>query len=1137
MSAYCKSLNFTHAQRSTMKHSRPGNDVDEEVEPPTFEEELMILDEAEAADEDILVDESDVVTADTKMTFPKTWLRPPVLPIDVANEKLVFQQMDIDFYKGQKLSAMPGPNHSPVPIIRVYGVSEKGHSVVAHIHGFMPYFYVSAPQHFMEKHLIEFRRQLNLALHRELKGNQSEGLKDLVLNVELEEKESIFGFHGNAKSKFIRIVLALPRFIATARRLLENGFSFGVFSDCSYAPFEANVDFETRFMVDINMTGCSWVELPAGRYLLRQKSQIISPSKVLPKETSIAQPTGGFLSSVTGQTRCQLEVDIAWNDVTVYPTEGEWNKIAPIRILSFDIECAGRRGVFPVPEHDAVIQIANMVIRYGDSKPFIRNVFTLNTCAPIVGSRVICFATEAEMLSRWAHFVREVDPDMITGYNMQNFDLPYLVNRCNHLKVSSFPFLGRVLGSKSVVRESLIHSKQMGRRENKYVSIDGRIQFDLLQVLLRDYKLRSYTLNAVSYHFLKKQKEDVHHSIINDLQNGNDQTRRRLAVYCLKDAYLPLLLLDKLMSVANSVEMARVTGVPIAYLLKRGQQVKVISQLLRKAREHGLLLPTQRPDQGDEYVGGTVIEPRRGFYNEPIATLDFSSLYPSIMVAHNLCYTTFLRPEDISASGGIGGLLANYNLGPDDYIRTPTGAYFVKKHIRKGLLPCVLEQLLEARMKAKREMAAETDQFRRRVLDGRQLALKVSANSVYGFTGAHVGKLPCLEISSSISGFGREMIEETKRLLEEKFTTGNGYKSDAKVIYGDTDSVMCKFGVSTVEEAMQLGREGAEYISGKFLNPIKLEFEKVYFPYLLINKKRYAGLYFTKPDKYDKMDCKGIETVRRDNSPLVANLVNACLERILIDRDPSAAVSYAQRTISDLLCNRIDIAQLVISKELTKTDEEYTGKQAHVELANKIRKRDPGSAPQLGDRVPYVITSVGSKNTAAYAKAEDPLYVLQHNIPIDAKYYLENQLANPLMRIFEPILGEAKAKSALLTGEHTLVKSVVHSKVGQLSAFTQKRVSCVGCRSLLPKDRETEALCTYCQPRASEIYQKETERLRSLEARYARLWTECQRCQGSIHEQVICASRDCPIFYMRTKAQTDLDEHVNIIKRFGEPSW
>ncbi|VDM34153.1 unnamed protein product, partial [Hydatigera taeniaeformis] len=1102
----------------------------------TFEEELKILDEVVASDEEILIDESDVVTADTGWVLPKTWLRPSVAPSDVASEKLVFQQMDIDFYKGAKVANMLGPNCNPVPIIRVYGVSEKGHSVVAHVHGFLPYFYVAAPQNFMQEHLEEFRRQLNFAVCGELKGNQSDGLKDFVLNVELEEKESIFGFHGNVKSKFIRIVLALPRFIATARRILENGFSFCAFPNYSYAPFEANVDFETRFMVDINMTGCCWIELPAGKYFLRQKSRINSPSKVL-KEANAVIPIDEFLSSAASQTRCQLEVDVAWNDIIIYPTEGEWSKIAPIRILSFDIECAGRRGVFPVPEQDAVIQIANMVIRYGDSKPFIRNVFTLNTCAPIIGSHVICFATENEMLSKWAHFVREVDPDVITGYNIQNFDLPYLVNRCNHLKVSSFPFLGRVLGSKSIVHDSLIHSKQIGRRENKYVSIDGRVQFDLLQILLRDYKLRSYTLNSVSYHFLKKQKEDVHHSIISDLQNGNDQTRRRLAIYCLKDAYLPLLLLDKLMSVANSVEMARVTGVPMAYLLKRGQQVKVISQLLRKSKENGLLLPTHRSGQGDEYVGGTVIEPQRGFYNEPIATLDFSSLYPSIMVAHNLCYTTLLKPEDISASGGIVHLLATYNLGPDDYIRTPTGAYFVKKHIRKGLLPCVLEQLLEARTKAKREMVAENDNFRRQVLDGRQLALKVSANSVYGFTGAQVGKLPCLELSSSISGFGREMIEETKRLLEEEFTIKNGYKSDAKVIYGDTDSVMCKFGVSTVEEAMALARKGAEYISGKFLKPIKLDFEKVYFPYLLINKKRYAGLYFTKPDKHDKMDCKGIETVRRDNCPLVANLVNACLQRILIDRDPSAAIRHAQRTISDLLCNRIDIAQLVISKELTKTDEEYAGKQAHVELANKIRKRDPGSAPQLGDRVPYVITSVGGKNTAAYAKAEDPLYVLQHNVPIDAKYYLENQLANPLMRIFEPILGEAKAKSALLTGEHTLVKSVLHSKVGQLSAFTQKRVSCVGCRSLLPKDRETEALCTYCQSKASEIYQKGTERLRALEARYARLWTECQHCQGSIHEQIICSSRDCPIFYMRTKAKTDLDEQVNIMKRFGEPSW
>lgn len=121
----------------------------------------------------------------------------------------------------------------------------------------------------------------------------------------------------------------------------------------------------------------------------------------------------------------------------------------------------------------------------------------------------------------------------------------------------------------------------------------------------------------------------------------------------------------------------------------------------------------------------------------------------------------------------------------------------------------------------------------------------------------------------------------------------------------------------------------------------------------------------------------GIETVRRDNSPLVANLMNTCLQKLLIERNPEGAMDYAKEIISDLLCNKIDISQLVITKELTKTADNYSAKQAHVELAAKIRKRDPGNAPKLGDRVPYVIIAA-AKNTPAYMKAEDPGYVLQN---------------------------------------------------------------------------------------------------------------------------------------------------------------
>ncbi|KAL3313030.1 DNA polymerase delta catalytic subunit [Cichlidogyrus casuarinus] len=747
--------------------------------------------------------------------------------------------------------------------------------------------------------------------------------------------------------------------------------------------------------------------------------------------------------------------------------------------------------------------------------------------------KVISVAKENDLLEQWASFIRTVDPDIITGYNIQNFDLPYLVNRAEKLKCENFCLLGRVKGVKSTVEESKIQSKQMGRRENKYVRMNGRIQMDLLQLLIRDYKLRSYTLNAVSFHFLEEQKEDVHHSAITELQNGNASTRRRLAVYCLKDAYLPLRLLDKLMCVVNSVEMARVTGVPITYLLTRGQQIKVVSQLLRHAKTQDLIMPTQNTTQGDEFTGATVIEPDKGFYNEPIATLDFSSLYPSIMIAHNLCYTTLLHA---GTAGNVLQKIKELGLSPEEYIKTPTGAYFVKADLRKGLLPEILEQLLSARKRVKRELAEEKDEFRRRVLDGRQLALKISANSVYGFTGAQVGRLPCLEISASVTAFGRMMIEQTKASVQAKFNKAHGYAHDAQVIYGDTDSVMCKFGVSTVAEAMELGRKAAEEISAEFPKPIKLEFEKVYFPYLLINKKRYAGLYFTKPDKHDKMDCKGIETVRRDNCPLVANLINVCLEKILIDRDPNGAVQYSQDVISDLLCNRVDISQLVISKELTKTDQEYSAKQAHVELAHKMRKRDPGSAPQLGDRVPYVITA-STKGAAAFTKAEDPLYVLEHNVPIDTKYYLDNQLTNPLMRIFEPILGEAKAKSMLLRGEHTLVKSVTHSKLGSMSMFATKRATCMGCKVALPQDREQQAVCQFCEDKCSELYQREMSALNGLEVKFNRLWTQCQRCQGSMHEEVICTSRDCPLFYMRTKVQKDLAEQVALVARFGDPTW
>jgi DNA polymerase delta subunit 1 len=907
-------------------------------------------------------------------------------------------------------------------------------------------------------------------------------------------KESLWGYSGSGPSPFLKIIAKDPRGVNRLRTLFETGKldTFG-----ATMTFD-NVAYVLRLMIDCHITGMSWITLPAGKYR----------------------------ATNDGASSAQIEVSVPYQDVIPHPSEGEWLKVAPLRIMSFDIECAGRRGIFPEAKIDPVIQIANVVSRQGESRPFVRNVFTINTCSQIVGSQVFEFADERDMLIKWRDFVREVDPDVIVGYNTANFDLPYLLDRAAALNVNDFAYFGRLKNIRQVVKDSTFSSKAYGTRESKVINIDGRLQLDMLQYIQREYKLRSYTLNSVSAHFLDEQKEDVHHSIITELQNGNADSRRRLAVYCLKDAYLPLRLLDKLMTLVNYTEMARVTGVPFSFLLSRGQQIKVISQLFRKALQENLVIPNlkQEGSSEEQYEGATVIEPVRGYYDVPIATLDFSSLYPSIMMAHNLCYTTLVDKSTVDRLTLVKD---------EDYTLTPNGDMFVKSSRRKGILPTVLEELLAARKKAKNDLKKETDPFRRAVLDGRQLALKISANSVYGFTGATIGKLPCLAISSSVTAFGRQMIEHTKQEVEKTYTVGNGYSYDAQVVYGDTDSVMVKFGPTDIKQCMDLGLEAAKYVSSKFINPINLEFEKVYFPYLLINKKRYAGLYWTKPDKFDKMDTKGIETVRRDNCRLVQNVIDTVLRKMLIDRDTDGAQEYVKQTISDLLQNKIDMSQLVITKALSRAD--YAGKQAHVELAERMKKRDAGSAPTLGDRVAYVIVkgSLGGKN---YEKSEDPIFVLENNLPIDTKYYLDNQLSKPLTRIFEPILGKNRADQ-LLTGEHTRSISVATPSTGGLMKFAVKTALCKSCKRPLKGKYAKGAVCESCTERAEELYIDSLHKVNELEEKFARLWTQCQRCQGSLHQDVLCTSKDCPIFYMRKKAQKDLQGGLDELKKFDDTIW
>jgi DNA polymerase delta subunit 1 len=246
--------------------------------------------------------------------------------------------------------------------------------------------------------------------------------------------------------------------------------------------------------------------------------------------------------------------------------------------------------------------------------------------------------------------------------------------------------------------------------------------------------------------------------------------------------------------------------------------------------------------------------------------------------------------------------------------------------------------------------------------------------------------------------------------------------------------------------------------------------------------------------------------------------------------------------ISDLLQNKMDISRLVITKSLNKgadyalglggKKEDYKIKQAHVELAARMKKRDAGSAPQMGDRVPYVIIT-GAKGAATYEKAEDPLFVLENNLPIDSKWYLTNQLSKPLARIYEPII--PNAEKVLLQGDHTrkIVIPTPSARKGGLMMFAVKMAQCIGCKASIPGGKKGY-ICQHCQPKERELYLEKLEVLREAELRYSDLWAAAQRIHGTVHSDIMCTGDGCACqFYRRKKVQADIRLAQELLDKFG----
>ena len=405
------------------------------------------------------------------------------------------------------------------------------------------------------------------------------------------------------------------------------------------------------------------------------------------------------------------------------------------------------------------------------------------------------YTSEAEVLLAWTSLIQKSDPDIITGYNIFGFDFDFMYQRSQVLGIADkFGELGRIRGVQHKLFTQELSSSGLGENILKYIPMYGRVLIDMFKVVQANYKLPIYKLDYVCKHFLYKSKNDLPPKEIFIQQKGTAADRRKIAEYCLIDCILVNRLINKLEIITNQIGMSNVCMVPLSYLFLRGQGVKILSLVSMYCRKEGFLIPVlKKPDETEEsFEGAIVLPPQNAIFFEPVAVSDFNSLYPSCIIAENLCHTSH------TLKGGKYDNLPGYNYVDIVYDRYKYEPIPGKKKLRKvkcgietcryvqlpdgqkSLLPRIEQNLLAARAKTRSEQKAfGKDSFQWKVKEGLQLAYKVTANSLYGQVGAKTSAIYYKNIAACTTATGRRLIYFTKTYFEANY-------DGAVTVYGDS---------------------------------------------------------------------------------------------------------------------------------------------------------------------------------------------------------------------------------------------------------------------------------------------------------------------------------------------------------------
>ena len=653
-------------------------------------------------------------------------------------------------------------------------------------------------------------------------------------------------------------------------------------------------------------------------------------------------------------------------------------------------------------------------------------------------------ADERGLLSILLARLSQIDADVICGHNVAGFDVDVLLNRLRENKVAHWSRIGRL---KRTRFPNLSGGNQGsfggGASIGALSCMSGRLLADTYLSARDLLKEVSYTLtNLMKTQFDENRAEIPHQDV--PLQFNSTQTLWQLTKNSQTDAYYSLWLMLHLQVLPLTRQLSNIAGNTWSKTLGHTRAQRVEFLFLHEFHKRKYMVPDRLSakekrrvqaaeakngngdkdvddKKGPQYSGGLVLEPKKGLYDKYVLMLDFNSLYPSIIQEYDICFTTVKRGKDMA------GLAPEL---PPPVLGKPGGE-------NAAVLPQVICKLVQHRRAVKELLKKETNDVIKAQLDIRQLALKLTANSMYGCLGFSASRFYAKPLAELITGQGREILQSTVDLAQNL---------SYDVIYGDTDSIMINTNKDNLAEVHKVGQEVKREVNKRY-KLLEIEMDGCYRSMLLLKKKKYAAvvvepsMHEGKTIYVERVEKKGLDTVRRDWCKLAKDVGDTCLDEIFKKRAVEDTVEKIHDALREartkMVNNQVNLESYIVTKQLTKSPRDYpdANSQPHVKVALRRIEQGKQDGVNAGETVPYIIccevkpedekdmtndaianghasSKSGGKGLAERAFHPEELQDPRSNLRVDLHYYLTQQLHPVISRLCAPIEGTDAARLA-----------------------------------------------------------------------------------------------------------------------------